>query len=99
MQSVAATGQWVILYMGGKPCILAGGPPGATHEKVLEQFRAAMLGHIPEGTTLESKDMYEAPIEDVIRVAVVSLMTAVSKVDAMVTDIRSGLAQRGLLRH
>lgn len=91
--------QWVILYMNDKPCILAGGPPTATKQQVLDQFRTAMLGSLPEGTTLRVEDLFDAPVDDVVRVATISLMTAMSKVEARVEQMASALAARGLLRH
>lgn len=98
MDAVAAA-QWVILYMDKKPCILAGGPPGATVEQVKQQFRTAMLGKLPEGLELDVKDIFEAPVEDVVRVGVISMMTAMSKVEARMEQVASALAARGLLRH
>lgn len=91
--------QWVILYMDGKPCILAVEPPGASEKKLLEQFRAALLGHLPEGTVLSTKDIYDAPIEDVVRVGVISLMSAMSRTEAAMQAVGAALAARGFLRH
>lgn len=91
--------QWVILYMNDKPCILAGGPAGASTEQVLEQFRTAMLGQLPEGTVLGVKDLFDAPVEDIVKVGVISIMSALSKVEAQQQAIGQALGQRGLLRH
>lgn len=99
MDSVTQTGQWVILYIDNKPCILAGGPPGATHEKVLEQFRTAMLGNLPEGTQLGAKDLYEAPIDDVVRVGLIAVMQAMSAMHQTIAELVHATKATRVLRH
>lgn len=99
MDAVSQTGQWVILYIDGKPCILAGGPAGATHERVLEQFRTAMLGNLPEGTVLDAKDLYEAPIDDVLRVGVIAIMQAMTAMHQTIAELVNATKATRVLRH
>lgn len=89
MDAVTAA-RWIILYMNGQPCILASGL--GTNDQLMTQFRNAMLGKLPEGTTLEIKDIFECPIDDVIRLGVISLMTALSA-------LQQTLANPAALRH
>lgn len=98
MPGAVMAGQWYILYMNDKPCLLASGP-AATDEEALTQYRTAMLGSLPEDTKLDVKNLYDAPIDDVVRVGVLALMTSVSSLSQRVEQMATALASRGLLRH
>lgn len=98
MPGTIAAGQWFVLYMNEKPCILAGGPAGKTDEEALQQFRTMMLGSLPEDTKLEVKNIYDTPVDDVLRVAVIALMTSITSMSKTVDAMAGALAQRGLLR-
>lgn len=89
MDAISAA-RWIILYMNDQPCILASGL--GTNDQLMTQFRNAMLGKLPEGTKLEIKDIFECPIDDVIRLGVISLMTALS-------TLQQTLANPASLRH
>jgi hypothetical protein len=74
----AVMGQmWWILYLDEKPSILISAQSG---ERALEAFRTMMLGNkIPE---LRVQSIFEAPIEDVVRVGVVAQMSVLTAIAA-----------------
>lgn len=69
--AVAAT-QWWIVYMDEKPCILAS---GANEDDVLNGMRAALMGRLGD-TKLAIKNVFDAPIDDVVRAGILAIMTA-----------------------
>ena len=86
--AAVSTQMWWVMYLDGQPMILVQAPSAQMAE---DGFREMMLGHkLPK--TIKTVTIFDAPVEDVVRVAVCAQMS-------MLTALAQALGARAPGRH